>query len=223
MFKIGQIISINENENSAKIKDSYDASVIDIKIDNILQLQIMPIVGDVVLYINYDDKIIKIVKIWNIKSSNLLRQKDTPLREGESQLTGILGQYIYLNRDGDIKFVDSSLLNEFELTVQGFIAKLKEFKIDTYDGINITINKDITISRGENFSVLIDDDGINITHKGAKVIINNNDEITIEGSKVLLGEGNTGDIVTSGPFGTYRFCPVTGSPISGSTTCKAKG
>jgi len=223
MLKMGEIISINETQNNIKVKDSYDASTVDIPLNNILQLQIMPIIGDIVLYLNMQDKIFQIIKVWSIKNSELLRQGETPLRSGETQLTGILGQYIYLDRNGDIKFVDSSLLNEFELTIQGFIAKLKNFNITTYDGITIEVGKDLTFSRGKNTTATINDDGVELQHKNVSVIIDNNGTITIKGGKVQLGNQLYGDIVTSGPSGTYPFCPITGNPIMGSNKCKCEG
>jgi hypothetical protein len=227
-FQIGEVIGLLESTNEVQIRDMYNKVVITIPLNNISAIQYMPLIGDIVLYINYSDKIYNIVKIWNIEINNLIRQGDSPLQSGELQLMGILGQYIYLNKKGTIKFVDSTMLNEFELSVNGLIAKLKKFQIDTYDGINITIDKDITISRGDpneeekTFTININDDGVNIKNKNAEINIDNNNVITIDGDKVQLGSKLLGDIITAGPGGTWPICPVTGATILGSSKCKAE-
>jgi hypothetical protein len=220
-FQIGEVIGLLESTNEVQIRDMYNKVVITIPLNNISAIQYMPVIGDIVLYINISDKIYNIVKIWNIEVNNLIRQGDSPLQSGELQLMGILGQYIYLNKKGTIKFVDSTMLNQFELSVNGLIAKLKKFQIDTYDGINITIDKDIVISRGDpneeekTFTVNINDDGVNIKNKSAEINIDNNNVITIDGDKVNIGNELLGKAIksASGVEGYHNICFVTGAPI----------
>jgi hypothetical protein len=228
MFQMGQVIGLIESTNEVQIKDIYNKVVITIPLNNIPQLQYMPVIGDIILYLNYNDKEYQIVKIWNIAVNNFIRQGDFPLQSGELQLMGILGQYIYLNKKGTIKFVESTMLNQFELSVNGLVAKLKEFNLTTYDGINILINKDIVITRGDpdkeekTFTLTLNDDGVNIKNKNAEINIDNNNVITIDGDKIQLGSKLLGDIITAGPLGTWPICPVTGATIIGSSKCKAE-
>jgi len=190
-------------------------------------MQYMPMIGDIVLYFNMDDKIQHIVAIWNIQQSNFIRQGEYPLLEGELQFTGVVGQYIYLNKNGDIKFVDSTMLNYFQLTVNGFLAQVKNFEIDTYDGVSVLLNKDITITRGNpnndtpTFTATIDDNGVNITNKSVTITIDNNNNFKITGANsIQFGDEPCGGIITTN---TFPICPVTGQPIIGSTTVKAAG
>lgn len=239
LFQMGEVTTVLSSKNEIQIRDLYNKSVLTIALNNIPQLQYMPVVGDIVLYINYEDKIYQIIKIWNIKSTNFVRQKEFPLQEGELQLMGTLGQYIHFDKKGTVKFVDSTMLNIFELSVQGLIAKLKKFQLDTYDGINITIDKGISISRKKAgsddedeepiFSANINDEGVEIKNKNVSITIDNNDTIVIKGDNVQLvgnsiqlGDKLLGDIVTAGPLGSWSICPVTGTPIIGSSKCKAE-
>jgi hypothetical protein len=220
-FQIGEVIGLLESTNEVQIRDMYNKVVITIPLNNISAIQYMPVIGDIVLYINYDDKVYNIVTIWNIEINNLIRQGDSPLQSGELQLMGVLGQYIYLNKKGTIKFVDSTMLNQFELSVNGLIAKLKKFQIDTYDGINITIDKDIVISRGDpneeekTFIATINDDGVNIKNKSAEINIDNNNKITIDGENINIGNELLGKAIksASGVEGYHSICPVAGFPI----------
>jgi hypothetical protein len=232
MFQMGEVISLMESDNKIMIRDLYNKTITDLELNNIQQFQYMPVIGDIVLYFNIDDKIQKVVKIWNIKDTNFIRQREYPLLEGELQITGIIGQYIYLNKKGEIKFVDSTMLNIFELTVEGLLAKIKKFEIDTYDGISLIIDKDITITRKSPnaeededpiFSTVISDDGINIKHKSVEIIIDTNNVITVKGDKIQLGSGILGDVMTGGASGTHPIDIITGTPLMGSTIVKAQG
>lgn len=242
LFKMGTILNVNETDNTILIKDNYDATVVSVPLDNILQLQIMPMKGNTVLYYNIDDKIFKVVKIWEIQNNPLIRQNDYPLREGEIQLMGLFGQYIYLDRNGKIIFVDSTLLNYFELTLNGFIAQVKKFEVNTYDDINIKIDKDIKIGRkvtnetenedGETekeyeFMLTINDEGLSIARKDVEITIDNNNQVQVKGDKIKLGEQFLGSVVTGGTpsnsnFPTHPFCFVTGAPIQGSNKVKGE-
>jgi len=242
MFKMGTIIGVNETDNTILVKDNYDATVVTVPLDNILQLQIMPVVGNSVLYYNIDDKIFKAIKIWEIQNNPLIRQNEYPLRSGEVQLMGLFGQYIHLDRNGKIVFVDSTLLNHFELTLNGFIAQLKEFEVNTYDGVYLKLDKDITIGRkvvneedtedGETepeyeFLMTINDEGMTIARKDVEITIDNNNQVQIKGDKINLGAELLGKVVTGGVpspdnVPTHPFCFVTGAPILGSENVKAK-
>jgi hypothetical protein len=266
MLKLGRIASLNETQNIIKVQDIYDNSVVDIPLDNTVQWQLMPMVGDIVLYINLQDRIIKIIKVWNVQPNALIRGGDFPLREGESQLMGILGQYIFLDREGTIKFVDATLLNFMQLDQNGLGVQVKGLNFTTYDGVNVVIGEDIVISRdkennltisqqqlmeanGETpsdnqkeFLLTIDKNGVemtrkdvkvtidvnnNITVKGAEIVIDGSSNVSVTGTKVCLGalasDQTLGDVVTGGPLGTFPVCLVTGAPIIGSVTVKAKG
>lgn len=251
MFKMGQIISLNETTNSIKVRDIYDNAILDINLDNTIQWQAMPMVNDIVLYINLQDKLIKVVKVWNVQPNALIRGGDFPLREGETQLMGILGQYIYLDREGTMKFVDATLINFFELNERGLEAQVKGLNFTTYDGVNVVIGEDIVISRDKDlnknltqqqamkakdeepstedreFQLTIDKDGVKLIRKDVQIVIDVNNNVAIKGAKVCLGALATdtlvGDVVTGGTLGTFPFCLVTGAPIIGSTTVKAKG
>lgn len=224
MFRLAVILSVNEYENKVKIKDLYNSAVYDIDLSNHIHFQQMPIKDDIVLYMNLDNKIFKIVKIWQIKDDLLKRQKEFLLKSGELQIQGIYGQYIYLDNNGVIKFVDSTLLNEFELNLEGFIAKLKKFKITTYDDINFIINDKVIIEKKDKFELTIDENkiNININQGKASVVIDVLGNISIMGEKVLLGNEGYGDVITSGVFGTHPVCPVTGALIIGSKKVKAE-
>lgn len=242
MFKLGTILNVNETENTILVKDDYDATVVNIPLDNILQLQIMPLKGNTVLYYNIDDKIFKVVKIWELQNNPFIRQGEYPLREGETQLMGVFGQYIHLDRKGKIVFVDSTLLNHFELTLNGFIAKVKEFEVNTYDGTHIKFDDNITIGRKitgqkenedeevENeyeFLMTITDEGLSISRKDVEITIDNNNQVRITGDTIKLGADFLGKVVTGGTpapdnFPTHPFCFVTGALIAGSETVKVK-
>lgn len=226
-WQMGEVVELSQSTNEVQIRDIYNKVVLMLPLNNIPQFQYMPMIGDIILYINYDDKVYEVVKIWNIKSNNFIRQDNFPLQAGELQLMGVLGQYIHLNKAGTIRFVDSTMLNLFELSVQGLVAQSKQFNLTTYDGINITIDKNINISRTKSgddnptFTAMIDDNGVDIKNKNVEIIIDNNNTVTIKGDKIQLG-GNSilGDVISSGPFGTQSFCFITGQPLVGSSTCK---
>lgn len=250
MFKMGLIVSLNETVNKIKVRDLFDNAILDIALDNTAQWQTMPVVGDVVLYVNFEDKIIKVVKVWSVNPNAFVRGGDFPLREGETQLMGILGQYMYLDRLGTIKFVDATLLNFFELNETGLETQVKALNFTTYDGVNVVIDKDIKISRDKKlnktitqqqamesqgqqpstadreFQLTIDDNGVDLKRKGVEILIDANNQISINGAKLALcgmaSDQTLGDVVTGGAFGTLPFCLVTGAPIIGSTTVKAK-
>ena len=241
-FKMGEIISLNETNNTITVRDNYSQVIIpDLPLDNIRQEQIMPVIGDTVLYLRIDDRVFKVVKIWNVKTDGLIRREEYPLKEGELQLMSLMGQYIYFDREGTIRFVDSTMINLFELSVTGLMAKMKSWSLTTYDGVNVIFDKDILITRDkenaktplaegekpdptkQEFSLLINDDGIKLTRKEVEINIDVNNQVTIKGSKIILGSGILGDIVTGGPTGTMPMCFVTGAPIIGSSTCKAQG
>ena len=251
MLKMGKIVSLNETANSVKVLDIYDNALLDIQLDNTAQFQSMPVEGDIVLYINLDDKVIKIVKIWNVIPNAFIRGGEFPLREGETQLMGILGQYLYLDRKGTIKFVDASLLNFFELNERGIETQVKGLNFTTYDGVNVVIGEDIYISRDKDmnktisqqqamesngqlpstsnreFQVTINKDGLKLVRKEVQIVIDANNNISITGAKVCLGALATdplvGDVVTGGASGTMPFCYMTGANILGSSIVKAKG
>lgn len=227
MPRLGVIRSVNGAANTIKVKDLYKLTLFDIKLDNHVHFQQMPVKGDVVLYFNYGRRVRKIVKIWQTKEDFLKRKDNFLLKEGELQIQGIYGQYIYLDNNGTIKFVDSSLLNEFELNMDGFIAKFKKFQLITYDKMNVIIDKDIIVTRGDsdnpNFSATINDDGIEIITPKSEITITPKGEVTIKAEKINLGNQNYGDIITGGPNGTFPICVVTGKPITGSSKCKAEG
>jgi len=233
IFRLGEIRSVNEADNIVKVKDLYNNSLYDIPLDNHVHFQAMPVVGDICLFLNYDDKIQKIVKIWEIKVDQLKRQKAFLLKEGELQVQGIYGQYIYFDNNGKIKFVDSTMANEFELNMEGFIARLKKWQFTTYDGTQVTVDKDIIIKRGDNigtddeelnFSATINDDGIAIVNKESEITVTPEGEIVIKAAKsIKLGNQLYGGCQTSGQFGTHPICFVTGAPIQGSTKVEIEG
>jgi len=229
MFRLATIIAINEANNKIKIKDLYNFTVYDISLENHIHFQSMPLIGDIVLYLNLSDKIFKIVKIWQIKDDKTKRIGDYFLKSGELQIQGIYGQYIYLDNNGTIKFVDSSMLNEFELNMEGFIAKLKQFKINSYDNISFTIDKEIILQKQDDknkyYTIAIMDENIKVdmADGNAIILIDKQGNITIKGNSIKIGNQFYGDIITSGPNGTYPICPVTGSIIKGSSKCKAEG
>lgn len=231
IFRIAAIIAINAANNVIKVKDMYDNSQHDIALDNHIHFQSMPVVNDMVLYLNYDNKIFQIVKIWQVKEDSLKRKNEYLLKEGELQIQGIYGQYIYFDNNGTIKFVDSTLLNEFELSMDGFIARLKKFQLTTFDGVDITVDKDIVITRkGQaekddepDFTTIINDDGINIKNKDSEIVITPQGSITIKAAKeIKLGNQLYGTCVTSGPSGSLPFCLATGAPIPGSSKVSAE-
>lgn len=238
MFQLGEVVGLIESENAITVRDIFTKSVMQrVPLDNIRQIQYMPVIGDMVLIMNYEDKIMKVVKVWNIQKNNLIREGEYSLQEGDLQLMGIMGQYIYLDNEGTIKFVDSTMVNLLELTVEGFKAKLKQFDLTTYDGVHLTVDKDIVLYRGKeeededkSFSAKLTDDGIVIKNKTVEITIDNNNNVTVSGSVVTVkadtvnlgGDTLTSGIVTGGATGTMPFCFVTGAPILGSTKCLAQ-
>lgn len=238
MFSLAEIRSINEALNKIKIRDLYTGAVYDVDLNNHIHFQTMPLVKDIVLYYNYDDKIFKIVKIWQIDTDPQKRAGEYLLKSGELQLQGIYGQYIYFDNNGAIKFVDSTMLNEFELNLNGYIATLKEYTLTTYDGVRVNIGKDIKIFRSgkeritvdENgevkqdtvFEAVINDDGIKVVSPKVELTITKDGVITLKGEKINFGNQLYGNVVTSGPNGSFPICPVTGSPIQGSLKVKAE-
>src|SRR5271157_2167859 len=101
MLQLGEIIGVTESRNVVTVKDIFTKSIFDsLPLDNIIQIQYQPVIGDIVLFINIDDKILKIIKVWNVTNNNLIRQGDYPLQQGELQLMGIMGQYMYLDNVG---------------------------------------------------------------------------------------------------------------------------
>ena len=239
MFSLAEIRSINEADNNVKIRDMFSGAVYDVGLDNHIHFQSMPLVKDIVLYYNLDDKIFKIVKIWQIADDPQKRKGEFLLKSGELQLQGLFGQYIYLDNKGTIKFVDSTMLNEFELTLEGFIATLKKWQLTTYEGVMVEINKDIKIYRsngGEritkdedgnieqelSFEATIDDKGVTIKNPKVEITITPEGEIVMKGESILLGNQLYGDVITGGFNGTWPICPLTGSPITGSAKCKAE-
>lgn len=233
-LRLAEIISLNEPENKVQIKDLYNrGAIFDVSLDNKVTWQEMPLVGNICVYMNIADKIVRIIKIWDSTNIDLRRKDQQPLKAGELQIQNINGQYIYLDNNGNIKLVDSTMLNEFKLTLDGIFSKVKTFDVETYDGVKITVDKDIVISRtggeeveeGEdpNFITTINDDGVNIKNKDSEVIITPDGTVEIKASKeIKLGNILFGDIVTAGFNGTWKICPFTGSPIVGSAKCKAE-
>jgi len=231
-FRMGEIRSVNEADNVVKVKDMYNNTIYDIPLDNHIHFQSMPVVGDICLFMNFDDKIQKIIKIWEIKIDPLKREGQFLLKGGELQIQGIFGQYVYFDNNGKIKFVDSTMANEFELNMEGFIAKLKKWQFTTYDGTQVTVDKNIVIKRGTdldtdneelNFQTIINDDGIKIENKESEILVTPSGEIIIKAAKsIKFGNQNYGGCQTSGLFGTHPFCFVTGQIIRGSNKIEAE-
>jgi len=244
MFGLASIISLNEANNIIKVRDLFSSVVYDIPLQNHIHFQSMPVENDIVLYLNMNnDKIFKIVKIWQITEDPNKRVGEYLLKSGELQIQGIYGQYIYLNNKGTIKFVDSTMLNEFELSMDGFIAQLKEFQVTTYDNIITTVTDTILIRKVKKivekvddeerlYSIEVTDDGVtvDVADGKSKVVIDKTGQITITGetinldmSKVNLGKTNLAPCVTGYPNGTFPLCLVTGAPIVGSQSVKVSG
>ena len=80
MFNLGAVISLNEAENIVKIRDMFKPLVFDIPLQNHVHFQQMPVKDDIVLYMNLNDKIFKIVKIWQIKESSYTQEEIDTLR-----------------------------------------------------------------------------------------------------------------------------------------------
>lgn len=228
LFRMATIIGLNEAENKIIIRDFYNGAVYDIGLDNHMHFQSMPLEGDIVLYYNLDDKIFKIVKIWQIADDQNKRQGEFLLKSGELQIQGLYGQYMYYDNNGSITFVDSTMLNEFQLTLDGFIAKLKKFQLDTYDGINFTIDKNISITRTlkkdeTDFTATVTDNGVVIQNKKSKLTMTPTGDIIVDGANsVKIGSQLYNGIVTSGPAGTLPFCLISGVPIPCSKKCFAE-
>jgi hypothetical protein len=147
------------------------------------------------MYVNIDDKVMKIVKIWQIGTNSNIRQGLYTLQSGELQLQGMYGQYMYLDNNGNIIFVDSTMLNSFQLGLNGFIANLTQWNLTTYDGINMLINKDFVITRtggGKNivFSFTIDDDAMTITNNKSTATLTSDGNLTFTISNNVIVNAN---------------------------------
>lgn len=194
-FSMADIISVNEAQNKIKIKDMFNNAVYDIPLSNHIHFQSMPMEKDICLYINIDNKVMKIVKIWQIGTNPNIRQGLYTLKSGELQLQGLYGQYIYLDNSGNITFVDSTMLNSFQLGLNGFIANINNWNLTTYDGINMKINKDFLITRtgGKKditFSFKIDDDSMIITNNKSTVTLTNDGNLTFTISNNVIVNAN---------------------------------
>jgi hypothetical protein len=194
-LSFADIIGVNEAQNTIKIKDMYNNAVYDVPLSNHMHFQSMPVLKDICMYANIEDKGIKIVKIWEIRNDPNIRQGLYTLQSGELQLQGLYGQYIYLDNNGNITFVDSTMLNSFQLGLNGFIANLNQWNLTTYDGINILINKDFSITRtggGKNvvFSFIIDDDSMTITNNKSTVTLTNDGNLTFTISNNVIVNAN---------------------------------
>jgi hypothetical protein len=194
-LSFADIIGVNEAQNIIKIKDMYNGAIYDVPLSNHMHFQSMPIEKDICMYANVDDKGIKIVKIWEIRNDPNIRQGLYTLKSGELQLQGLYGQYIYLDNNGNIIFVDSTMLNSFQLGLNGFIANLNQWNLTTYDGINILINKDFSITRTGGskdikFSFIIDDDSMSITNNKSTVTLTSDGNLNFTISNNVIVNAN---------------------------------
>jgi len=222
-FGFAEILFVNEADNKIKVKDIYNNAVYDIPLNNHRHFQSQPMEHDIVMYTNIDDRNFKIVAIWETANDTNKRQGMFPLKSGELQMQGLYGQYIHLSNEGALKFVDSTMLNEFELGLNGFTAKLKSFSITTYDRLNVQFDKDVLITKtDENDEIIatvsITDKDIHISNKKASITITPDGMIQIDGDSIKFGSALLGDVVTNL---THPFCFVTGAPIQGSKKVKA--
>jgi len=198
---LGHILNVDTKNNSIYVYSSEVASNIPIQLGNITQQQIMPKKDDFVLFCMINPTIYRVIKIW--ESDPILLRGDTGrLLEGEAQFQSSGGSYVYLNSDGDVSIVDGGMRNSIKISRGNNIIEIEA--------------TEITVKR------FTEDDTL-----AAQITIDVNNNITVKGDKVYIGkntdnEEQFGDVVTSGPFGTYAIDYVTGKPIPGSGIVKAE-
>jgi len=238
-LQLGKILSIDRETDTVIVQSYVGGSLLPIKLDNSPSFQHLPKIGSRVLFLRYGQQFSKIIKIWGA-DERVVRMGSQNLLEGDIQIQSEGRSYILLDLGGNVSLVDGSMLNSIRLDnkMRQVILKGYELIFQTYSNIKIQANKegelDIT-KKDKNDEIVsqikIDkDQNIKIENKKVKIHINSEGEVFIDADKVYLGKDSDdeekraffGDIVTSGPFGTYQFDRVTGSPISGSSTIKAK-
>jgi len=220
-FQLGRIINVDDKNNVVYVNSFESGSNIPVELDNPLSLQVMPKIGSLVLFVRYGMNVTKIIKIWE-NNPDLLRKNSGRLLPGEIQIQSEGGGYIYLNNNGDVSIVDGGMRNIFKIIRKKFqiLIQATEILFQTFNGLEIRHTKS-----GE----------YEITKKDprtkeikAKIVIDKDGNTYIDSQTIYLGKNANdenkrklfGDIVTSGPYGTFPICPVTGKPITGSSTIK---
>ena len=184
-FQLGEIINVDSQNNIVYVRSFDSGGNIPVKLDSSLSLQVMPNVGDLVLFVRYGSQITKIIRIWE-NSKDILRSGNGRLLPGEVQYQSASGSYVYLSADGSISLVDGSMRNIFKMIRKTFqtIIESTEIIFRTFNGLTIThksdggyeiIKKDVN-TNVTNAQITIDKDG--------NISVNSNKNVNIIGSTI---------------------------------------
>lgn len=197
----------------------------------------LPLVGDFILYIQFNANYFRILKTWAIDPL-LNRTGTTAINPGEIHLQSATGRsYVYLDILGNAIIVDGSMQNSIKVLQEVGLINLESFnfKFNNFNGGSLTIDSGNNLSfiAAENpanprYTLKIDSQSqTKITTKNYTLLLDKDGNVKIDGVTVSLGQGAAaddskfGNVVTGGKYGTYPYDPITGKQIVGSKTVKS--
>jgi hypothetical protein len=232
--KLGTIIGVLIDTNSVVVRP-YDSGgqLIEVELTNPQWNQWQPAEKQYIAYFEIGDLIRKPLAIYENESS-ASRGGSTPLAQRDYQIQGGGGSYVLLDSLGRVSMTDGSMVNNSVLDATGRTDLCLNVVLATYSGLVITASKDgsLTILKKSAFNKTDNLGQISINADKSITLKNEKGSITIDPSgnvtaisKLVqfLSDANAlaGNVVTSGPNGTWQFDPVTGAPILGSQSVQA--
>lgn len=243
-LQYGRVVAVNggaqtpdrRSSPTIGVKSYLDGSALTIPMSAAAWEQSQPLVGYKVLYLRFGRHQARVIKFWG-NDEEFTRKGQFGLNAGEVFVQSPSGLgYLKLDQDGRVQLVSGDVTSELVFDDNGCTIQSSQMKLH--------VSKDAVIELLEDGSLLVerrDKDG-NILASVALDTKNNltiqaKEDVTIKAKNIFL-DGNVaagtgasdptqralfGNVVTAGPQGTHPVDFVTGAPIQGSTTVKAKG
>jgi hypothetical protein len=241
-FFTGQVVAIDTLNTDPRgvvvplifVKSFLDGAVLPIEWAPVGAQQIMPMAGQQVLYYRMGVYDTRIVAYYGNNEPHI-RKGEFGLNEGEVVVQSDSGLgYFKASQDGSVELVTGDVVTTLEGNNEGWVAKGPNISLETFGGCSIELKEDgsITLQRtSENNEVkakivLDTKDNVSVEAKGnlvvkAKQILLDGEVFFGPGASDPLQQVKFGEVVTSGPFGTYPLDFTTSAPIPGNPKVKA--
>lgn len=241
-FFVGEVIAVDSQFKDARgvnvpvvfVKSFLDGAIIPIQWTPIGADQNMPMNGQQVLYYRigtYDTKIV----CFHGNNPAHVRKGKFGLDEGEAVVQSDAGLgFFKAGQDGSVALVTGDVTSSIDGNDSGWNIKGPNILLETFGRVSISLKEDGTLTvqrtseKGEVKAKIELDTKDNVSIEALGNLVVKAKQIRLDG-EVFLGPGASdptksqkfGNLVTTGPFGTYPLDFVTGTPIPGNPNIKA--
>jgi hypothetical protein len=242
-FQLGTVLSADPYAKDAtgntvpsiSVRCHLDSSTLTMPMSSAAWGQVQPIAGYKVLFFRFGPQYARPIMFWG-NDEDFMRKGAAGLNPGDVVVQSPVGYgYLRLADDGSVQLVGGDMASLVSFLTDGTLqVQAPVLKLMTYANALISIDDAGVISmvRTDNDGNVTDSIVLDASHNAAITVQGDislkAENIYLDG-KIFMGAGATvpataaqfGEVVTSGPTGTYPADFVSGTPIPGSQTIKA--